>query len=91
MWDKVGILRNGKDLAEAVKHLDTLSIPAECLLPRGCYESRNILSVAQIIARCSLAREESRGAHYRTDFPMKNSAGVPKHSYLSKNSTPYFA
>jgi len=91
LWDKVGILRNGKDLAGAVQRLSALSIPTEGVLSRDYYEARNILQVAQIIALCSLAREESRGAHYRTDFPLKNTADVPKHSYLSKNSPAYFA
>jgi aspartate oxidase len=91
LWEKVGILRNGKDLAEAVKRLGAISIPAECLLSRECYESSNILTVAQLIARCSLAREESRGAHYRSDFPLKSPYDVPKHSYLGKKSPTYFA
>jgi len=91
LWEKVGILRNGKDLAEAVKRLCAFSIPAECLLSRECYESRNILMVAQLIAQCSLAREESRGAHYRSDFPLNKTPEVPKHSYLAKNSQIYFA
>ena len=91
LWEKVGILRNGKDLAEAVKHLCAFSLPVECLLSRECYESRNIVKVAQLIARCALAREESLGAHYRTDFPLKSATDVPKHSYLAKNSPTYFA
>jgi len=91
LWDKVGILRNGKDLAGAVQRLSALSIPTAGVLSRDDYEARNILQVAQIIALCSLAREESLGAHYRTDFPLKNTADVPKHSYLSKNSPAYFA
>ena len=33
------------------------------------YELRNIHAVALLIARCALAREESRGAHFRMDFP----------------------
>jgi succinate dehydrogenase/fumarate reductase flavoprotein subunit len=34
-------------------------------------ELRSMHEVALLIARCALWREESRGAHYRTDFPEK--------------------
>ena len=40
---------------------------------------RNIHTVALLIARCALAREESRGAHFRTDYPEKQPA-FQKHS-----------
>jgi aspartate oxidase len=33
--------------------------------------SANMREVALLIARCALAREESRGAHFRTDYPAK--------------------
>jgi len=91
LWEKVGILRNGKDLAGAVQRLSLLSLPVAGVLARDYYEARNILQVAQTVAVCSRAREESRGAHYRTDFPLKNTRDVPKHSYLSRNSPVYFA
>jgi L-aspartate oxidase len=90
LWDKVAIIRDGKNLTEAVKRLAELALP-ELLKPsREAHESANILTVARLIARCALAREESRGAHYRSDFPLKNDDKRPQHSYLSKNSLPFF-
>ncbi|MCJ7504799.1 MAG: L-aspartate oxidase, partial [Acidobacteriia bacterium] len=71
MWDKVGIIRGGKELSEAVKHLEALSLP-HAAPSRLYFEAQNMVEVARIIARSALAREESRGAHYRTDFPLKS-------------------
>jgi L-aspartate oxidase len=90
LWDKVAIIRNGKHLSEAVKRLGELSLPQPLTPSRQAYEACNILTVARLIARCALAREESRGAHYRSDFPMKNETKPPRHSYISKNSLPFF-
>ena len=47
------------------------------------YELRNIHTVALLIARCGLAREESRGAHYRVDFPAPR-VEFEKHSVVSR-------
>jgi aspartate oxidase len=86
MWDKVGIIRGGKELSEAVKHLEALSLP-HAAPSRPYFEAQNMVEVARIIARSALAREESRGAHYRTDFPLKSETVPPQHSFVSK-STP---
>jgi L-aspartate oxidase len=48
---------------------------------RRCWEARNIHQAALLIARSALAREESRGAHYRTDFPAHKD-GFLKHSVV---------
>jgi L-aspartate oxidase len=91
LWDTVAIIRDGKHLAEAVKRLCELSLATSPELSRSSYEASNILTVAQLIARCALAREESRGAHYRSDFPLKSETTPPRHSYVTKVSTPFFA
>ncbi len=86
LWEKVGIIRNGTDLCDAVKRLERLAGPPASLKTRQSYEAQNILEVARLIARSALARQESRGAHYRSDFPLKS---APKHSFVSKNSSVY--
>ncbi len=43
------------------------------------FEVRNMREVALLISRCAVARQESRGGHYRTDYPDK-SAEYQKHS-----------
>ena len=77
-WEKCGIVRDGASLREAC---ELLARPAP---PEGS-ESRNMREVALLIARCALAREESRGAHFRTDFPEKR-PGLAKHSVVRKDA-----
>jgi L-aspartate oxidase len=90
LWDKVAIIRNGKHLSEAVNRLAELSLPEPPPPSRQAHEACNILTVGRLIARCALAREESRGAHYRSDFPLKNETQPSRHSYIAKNSPPFF-
>jgi len=50
---------------------------------RRSHEAANILQAGLLIARSALAREESRGAHYRLDYPLKNDAKYRKHSVVT--------
>jgi L-aspartate oxidase len=70
-WDSMGITRNGSDLAAAAQKLQSyaMSPNPQARLPQ--YDLRSIHTVAELIARSALLREESRGAHFRTDFPEK--------------------
>jgi succinate dehydrogenase/fumarate reductase flavoprotein subunit len=45
---------------------------------------RNLHTLALLIARSGLAREESRGSHYRADFPYRNDEDFGKHSVVQK-------
>src|SRR5262249_6359613 len=51
-------------------------------LPDRIQENSNMLTVARAIHECALARQESRGVHYREDFPNATETGV--HSYVQK-------
>jgi len=81
MWDKVGIFRTGKEIQEAITEIERMK---EKDLPRlyvmdnktrynrewiEALEIENLVIVAEMVAKTSLMREESRGAHYRRDFP----------------------
>ena len=90
LWDKVGIIRSAKHLSEAAKRLQALQLPQPDPPSRRDCEAANILSVALVITRSALAREESRGAHYRSDFPLKNETKAPQHSYVSLHSPVVF-
>lgn len=89
LWEKVGIIRNGRNLHEAVAQLDSLHLPPSGR-GRTYWETQNILEVGRLIARSALAREESRGAHYRSDFPLKDLDGHPRHSFLSRNQALFY-
>jgi L-aspartate oxidase len=79
MWQRVGIVRNGEDLAAAVADLDALE--AE-LANHTTTSARNILLTGRLIARAALLREESLGSHFREDFPSR-SEGPPRHSIVA--------
>ncbi|MCW5982196.1 MAG: L-aspartate oxidase [Bryobacteraceae bacterium] len=81
--EKCGILRSGPDLQQAVDALSSTRMLAAAEPRRRLYELRSIHTLAALIARCALAREESRGAHYRTDFPEKR-AEFRKHSVIRR-------
>jgi succinate dehydrogenase/fumarate reductase flavoprotein subunit len=49
-----------------------------------------MLEVARLIACWAEGRKESRGAHYRADFPLLNESEPPKHSLISEYSNLYF-
>jgi L-aspartate oxidase len=91
LWNKVGIIRNGEDLCDALQRLDSLLLVRPTAPSSQFYEARNILEVGRIITQCALAREESRGAHYRSDFPLKDEATPAKHSFTSKDAPVFFA
>jgi L-aspartate oxidase len=63
MWERVGILRDRSSLERALTELDQI---AAGRIDRA---SRNFVTLATLVARGALWREESRGGHFRTDFP----------------------
>jgi L-aspartate oxidase len=85
MWRHVGILRNGKDLKAALAQLESLEVPAAAAT-REENELKNLHSLAKVITRSAIAREESRGSHYRGDFPYRNDDDFQKHSLIRKGS-----
>ncbi|HVH61290.1 MAG TPA: L-aspartate oxidase, partial [Candidatus Sulfotelmatobacter sp.] len=84
MWHDAGIMRSGKELAGAIKQLETIELPKCDKSGRAGYELRNQHTLARAMARAALAREESRGSHYRSDFPFRNDEDFEKHSALQK-------
>lgn len=70
-WEGCGIARNAKGLAEVLDRIDHGGRENVQEPTRADYEKRNIATVLRLIAKAALVREESRGGHYREDFPQK--------------------
>jgi L-aspartate oxidase len=84
MWNQVGILRGGKELRAAVENIGSLSLPRTEKDSRNERELHNLHLLAALVARSALAREESRGSHYRSDFPYRDDDKFQMHSLISK-------
>ncbi len=84
-WNSCGVLRNGPELDAAHKRLVANFQGAQTSPGRASFELRNMHQVALLISQAALAREESRGGHYRTDFPAKSEA-FQKHSLITKGN-----
>ena len=73
LWDNVGIVRSFDGLSKAVDVLASW----QALLPqptdRPSYELNDMVLNARLMAEAALLRQESRGAHFRTDFPASSS------------------
>jgi L-aspartate oxidase len=65
MWQYAGIDRTARGLRTAAHEVDAI----EARLPVGATEELNMVQTARLIVQASLLRKESRGGHYRSDFP----------------------
>ncbi len=93
MWEKAGVIRNRKSLLEAEKELTQLKQenlpklfgknPHEVM---EAIEATNMIIVASLVVKAALARKESRGAHYRTDYPNQDDKKWLGHAVLTKRS-----
>lgn len=92
MTEKVGIFRNEAQLSEGLQAIRELKSRYKkvCLGDTGknfnidifnTLELENMLSISEVIAAGALARKESRGSHYRTDFPRRDDANWLTHTF----------
>ncbi|WP_207537287.1 L-aspartate oxidase [Sabulicella rubraurantiaca] len=99
MWDKAGILRDGPRLAEAASGLDALEAELRATGvadgARGFNLSwsdwlnlESLILVSRAIVAAAEARTESRGAHWREDFPQTDDAsGGLRHTVVTMNGS----
>jgi len=73
LWRQVGIERNAKGLADALHRINKWDSYLERMAPsnREGLEAVNMLQVSKALVLAAAFREESRGAHYRSDYPER--------------------
>ncbi len=98
LTDKVGVFRTGQELEEAATNVDTLAQQHASLRvppPRGAFDYRLmqfhelgcLLDVASMVARAAVRRAESRGAHYRADYPQRDDERWLAHTFVVRGSS----
>jgi L-aspartate oxidase len=81
-WDGCGIVRDAGGLRQVLAAVDGGGRDVIAEPTRKDYERRNLATALRLVAKAALQREESRGGHYREDFPMKSEP--PKHSSVRR-------
>lgn len=84
----VGVQRTGEDLREAITMIDSFFayvMPQQFQTEEG-WETQNMLQTSRIMATAALAREESRGVHYRMDFPAPDDENWRRHLSIQIDS-----
>jgi L-aspartate oxidase len=78
MWRSAGLFRSGDGLRDAVAALESAhldmdhALASHAITDLAGWRRANLLTVARLIARGALRRLESRGAHFRSDYPSKD-------------------
>ncbi|MEJ7698905.1 MAG: FAD-binding protein [Pyrinomonadaceae bacterium] len=80
MWERVGILRDKDSLKRALREFEQIS------QANIGTSSLNFVTLAKLIATAALWREESRGGHFRTDFPERNDEKWRIHSIQKRDA-----
>jgi len=82
MWKDAGIVRARSGMQEAIRTLEALAPRVVHPRTRRAHEAANLHLTGLMVTRSALTREESRGTHYRTDFPGHDDKKFLKHSVI---------
>jgi L-aspartate oxidase len=82
MWGEVGIVRTRIGMQKAIKTLEEIGSKLGDPKTRRGHEAASLHLAAFAVARSALAREESRGVHYRMDYPDRDDKKFLKHSVV---------
>ena len=80
--NEIGIVRTPMGMQKAIKTLEEMAPRLAHPKTRRAYEASNLQLAGLLVARSGLAREESRGAHYRMDYPDHDDKKFLKHSVV---------
>jgi L-aspartate oxidase len=86
MWESAGLFRSASGLQAAAANLAGWAVPADASSV-GALEDRNLLDLGRLIVGAALTRRESRGAHFRDDFPATE-PGFARHSTTPPTPAP---
>ncbi len=99
LWENVAIERDQEGLELTLSDLEEIgaelnlhpssSMPIQTTDVGFC-ETINMLNVAWMITKAALTRDESRGAHYRADFPDQDESGWQRRTVMAQNKEPEF-
>ncbi len=85
-WSRLGLERDRTRLLAMLAFLEPARDPRAQPADRAGAEARNLADVAWSMARGALAREESRGGHFRLDFPQPDDARFRRHTLLERDT-----
>ncbi|MFN7972678.1 MAG: L-aspartate oxidase [Acidobacteriota bacterium] len=92
LWDHAGIVRDAAGLGLARDEIASLRDRFRPrTLARTSVEALDMLDLARLVVDAAIARKESRGGHYRSDFPTRDDARFRKHSFQSLGQPLAFA
>jgi L-aspartate oxidase len=80
--NEVGIVRTRQGMQRAIKSLEEMAPKLAHPKTRRAHEASNLHLAGLLVARSAMAREESRGAHYRMDYPDHDDKKFLKHSVI---------
>jgi succinate dehydrogenase/fumarate reductase flavoprotein subunit len=92
MWQRAGVVRSSDDLEEALAQIEDIrsgsrkckvETPGDLMRSIGL---QNMLILSEMVCRSALLRTESRGSHFRSDFPQEDNANWLKNIVIRKEN-----
>ncbi len=86
--DENGLTRGLKDIRELIQKSKSITIKEHGNVYNqnliGAFEMRNLVELAEVVVAGALERRESRGSHFRTDYPKRDDENFLKHTIIKK-------
>ncbi len=86
--DENGLTRGLKDIRELIQKSKNITIKEHGNVYNqnliGAFEMRNLVELAEVVVAGALERRESRGSHFRTDYPKRDDENFLKHTIIKK-------